>query len=347
MNGRLLGLGALCAPVVLVLGIAMAAAGSGAITPAPTSSAACIPTGTTVVEGVELSTEQWTNAATIIDVGIRDKNLAVRAAVIAVATAMQESTLHNYGHLGENNDHDSLGLFQQRPSAGWGTPEQILDPTYAAGKFYDKLVTIPGWESMPLTLAAQTVQVSAYPDAYAKWEPLATSVVTALTAGCAGSSGPISAAGWTSPVPGSPVCSGYRTPERPTHDGIDLCSPKGTPIRAAAAGVVVTMMCNASTPDGVPYSCDIDGSPSILGCGWYVEILHTDASVTRYCHMSRQPDVQVGQTVTPGQQIGLIGSSGNSSGPHLHLECHLAFPAYSSNATEPSGYFASRGITAW
>jgi hypothetical protein len=84
-----------------------------------------------------------------------------------VATAIQESSLHNLGNQGPHNDHDSLGLFQQRPSQGWGTAEQLTNPVYAAGKFYDKLLSIPGWEQMPLTQAAQAVQHSAYPDAYA------------------------------------------------------------------------------------------------------------------------------------------------------------------------------------
>jgi hypothetical protein len=87
---------------------------------------------------------------------------------------MQESRLTNLGNLGSRNDHDSLGLFQQRPSSGWGTPAQITDPVYASTKFYEKLKTIAGWETMPLTEAAQRVQISAYPDAYAKHEPVAT-----------------------------------------------------------------------------------------------------------------------------------------------------------------------------
>ena len=78
--------------------------------------------------------------------------------VVAVATAMQESGLRNLGHLGDRNDHDSLGLFQLRPSQGWGTPAQALNPTYAATAFYVTLLRVPGWESMPLTEAAQAVQ---------------------------------------------------------------------------------------------------------------------------------------------------------------------------------------------
>ena len=97
-----------------------------------------------------------------------------------MATALQESNLHNLGDLGARNDHDSLGLFQQRPSSGWGTAKQIQDPTYAATAFYKGLVQVPGWDAMPLTKAAQKVQVSAYPEHYAKHEAEAGDIIAAL-----------------------------------------------------------------------------------------------------------------------------------------------------------------------
>jgi hypothetical protein len=120
--------------------------------------------------------EQKANADEIIAVG-QKMNLPPRAQVIAVATSLQETQLNNYGHLGDSNDHDSLGLFQQRPSSGWGSPQQLTDPDYAARAFYASLKAVPGYDKMPLTDAAQTVQVSAYPDAYAKWEKMAASLV--------------------------------------------------------------------------------------------------------------------------------------------------------------------------
>jgi hypothetical protein len=112
--------------------------------------------------------DQFTIAVTIIQVGIT-KGVGRGGQTIALAVAMQESGLRNLPYLGDDNDHDSIGVFQQRPSQGWGTPEQLTGPAYQAGKFYDKLKTIPGWQTMPLTDAAQAVQDSAYPDAYAKW----------------------------------------------------------------------------------------------------------------------------------------------------------------------------------
>ncbi|MBV1855031.1 hypothetical protein [Catellatospora tritici] len=122
--------------------------------------------------------EQKANAEAIIKVG-QEMKLPPRAWVIAVATAAQESTLNNLGHLGDQNDHDSLGLFQQRPSAGWGSPDQLTDPEYAARAFYEGLVNVPGWQDMALTDAAQAVQVSAFPYHYAKWEKLAANLVLA------------------------------------------------------------------------------------------------------------------------------------------------------------------------
>ena len=123
--------------------------------------------------------EQITNAKAIVDAG-KAMGLSPRAWTIAVATSLQESNLRNIGHLGANNDHDSQGLFQQRPSSGWGTPEQITDPSYASTKFYQHLVQVPGWDSLPLTKAAQKVQVSAYPEHYAKHEAQAGDIIAAV-----------------------------------------------------------------------------------------------------------------------------------------------------------------------
>ena len=127
-------------------------------------------------QDVDWNAEQKANAKAIIE-ATKANGLGERAAVIAVATAMQESTLTNFGHLGDRNDHDSQGLFQQRPSSGWGSVEQITDPRYATSAFLKALKQVDGWEEMPLTAAAQTVQVSAFPDHYAKWEQAAAELV--------------------------------------------------------------------------------------------------------------------------------------------------------------------------
>ncbi|MCI4065059.1 hypothetical protein MRQ36_21825 [Micromonospora sp. R77] len=125
---------------------------------------------------IDLNDEQTANAKAII-AATKKAGLPERAAVISIATSLQESKLENLGHLGDRNDHDSLGLFQQRPSSGWGTPEQITDPEYSTLAFLKGLKQVDGWQDMPLTQAAQTVQVSAYPDAYAQWEQQAADLV--------------------------------------------------------------------------------------------------------------------------------------------------------------------------
>jgi cell wall-associated NlpC family hydrolase len=141
-----------------------------------------------------LSQEQTRNAAVIVAVGQQMK-IPARGWVVAIATALQESNLINLGDLGADNNYDSLGLFQQRPSQGWGTPAQIMNPEYAAGAFYTALRKVAGWETMPVTQAAQRVQRSAYPDAYSKHEARAAAIVAAFTGGavCDGGDGDNSA----------------------------------------------------------------------------------------------------------------------------------------------------------
>jgi hypothetical protein len=125
---------------------------------------------------LKATASQMANARAIIKTG-QDLKLPPRAWVIALATSMQETHLKNYGNLGHRNDHDSLGLFQQRPSSGWGSPAQIVNPHYAATKFYKALVHVKNWNKLPLTVAAQKVQVSAFGDRYAKWESQAASLI--------------------------------------------------------------------------------------------------------------------------------------------------------------------------
>jgi hypothetical protein len=137
----------------------------------PVATAQC----TLPATGIRLTGEQIGNARTIAQVGY-ERGLPERAVVIALATAMQESRLRNLDY----GDRDSLGLFQQRPSQGWGTPEQVQDPVYAAGEFYDHLVQIPDWQTGELTLVADAVQRSAFPFAYGKWSDLAVELTSSL-----------------------------------------------------------------------------------------------------------------------------------------------------------------------
>ncbi|MGW6752430.1 C40 family peptidase [Streptomyces sp. NPDC055817] len=121
------------------------------------------------------ATEQIPNAKTIQATGVA-MEVPARGQIVALATALQESGLRNLDY----GDRDSLGLFQQRPSQGWGTATQVRDPVRASTKFYEELLSVSGWQSMTVTQAAQAVQQSGYPDAYAKWRPLAAALQKAI-----------------------------------------------------------------------------------------------------------------------------------------------------------------------
>ncbi|MFF9594079.1 C40 family peptidase [Streptomyces sp. NPDC014646] len=174
-------------------------------------------TGNAHVPGLPSPTEQLPNAKIIVATGIQ-MNIPARGQVIALATSLQESGLRNLRH----GDRDSLGLFQQRPSQGWGTPEQVTDPVYASTKFYKALRSLNGWEHMPVTVAAQKVQKSGFPDAYAKHEPLATALQQAIAPTLGGTSTTEILANNTGctpqpkpdygPIPQGTLPKGYRIP---------------------------------------------------------------------------------------------------------------------------------------
>ena len=148
--------------MVLVAGTAGVVVALNRLSPPPPAAQQCV----AELDGTRwrLSPDQAQNAALIAATGVQ-RGLPARAVTIALATALQESKLENIEH----GDRDSLGLFQQRPSQGWGTAEQVRDPRYAAGKFYSALKKVKGYPDMRVTDAAQRVQRSAYPEAYQKW----------------------------------------------------------------------------------------------------------------------------------------------------------------------------------
>ena len=120
--------------------------------------------------------EQTNNIALIVAGSVRH-GLPARAGTIAIATAIQESSLRNIDY----GDRDSVGLFQQRPSMGWGSVEEIMDPYYSTDKFYNSLKHLDGWQDMEVTVAAQRIQVSGFPDAYADHEEEGRLWASALT----------------------------------------------------------------------------------------------------------------------------------------------------------------------
>ncbi|MFD9814909.1 C40 family peptidase [Streptomyces sp. NPDC059080] len=210
----------LCATAPLLLAVPILAIGAGS------ASAACSTGGTQGVDtsavaaqvkailtdggkgavsvpGLGRPSEQVPNAKTIQTTGVA-MGIPARGQVVALATALQESGLRNLSY----GDRDSLGLFQQRPSQGWGTASQILDPVHASTKFYSGLKKVPGWESLSVAQAAQAVQRSGFPDAYARWEPLASALQKAIApllskGGAAPSSSPSGSGGVDSAAPGA------------------------------------------------------------------------------------------------------------------------------------------------
>jgi len=164
---------------ILLIPLLIAAGASGAISAlfgGNTSSMECSTGGNSSSAGVAgYGPDQLANAAVIAAVG-KQLNVPEEGQVAALAAAMQESSLTNLDH----GDRDSLGLFQQRPSQGWGTPAQIMNPTHAATQFYQHLLAVPGWQQMSVNDAAQAVQRSGTPAAYGPHEQAARNVLTAV-----------------------------------------------------------------------------------------------------------------------------------------------------------------------
>lgn len=187
--------GATLAVLLAATGVTATHAGPAAPAAAPAGADAlvCVSAGGQAVDPVAgFTASQLAHAAAIVAAG-QEMGVPERGQVIAVATAMQESVLKMYAndtipaslalpHEAVGSDHDSTGLFQQR-MRGWGTLAQRMDAKGSARLFYAKLLALPGWQSLPLTVAAQRVQVSAHPDRYAKWEDEAAAVVAAVASG--------------------------------------------------------------------------------------------------------------------------------------------------------------------
>jgi cell wall-associated NlpC family hydrolase len=265
------------------------------------------------IEGLDLPGEQVPNARTIVATGI-SLDVPKKGQIIALATAMQESRLRNLNY----GDRDSLGLFQQRPSQGWGTAQQIRDPVYASERFYKALLKVNGWQQMTVTQAAQAVQASGYPDAYAQWENLATALQTAIAKtfpGNSDSSGKDKAAESTTGCAPSKDGSGFgRIPEGSVPKGYKI--PKDADPKARKA--LDWAMHQLGTQYQWGGSCTAAHGPDPMGrcdCSSLMQQAYAHAGIT----LTRTTYTQVneGKAVSPSHlQPGyLIFSRGTASRP--------------------------------
>ena len=288
---------------------------------------------------VTLNRAQLTHARTVIVVGSRTAGVDHDGVVTALMAALTESRLRmlsntsaypesaNYPNDGDGFDHDSLGLFQMRPHSGWGTVAELMDPTYQARAFYGGpagpnhgsprgLLDLPDRHLLTLGEAAQAVEVSAHPDRYANHEPVARTILTALTTpgGPAALGVTVETATVVMPLPAGSyqVTSPFGLRADPLdpggqrmHHGVDFAAPDGTAILAVAAGVVTHAGPSAGGGNRIVIAHLVAGQPV--------------GSV--YRHMwDHGIHVTAGDHVHAGHHIGDVGSQGRSTGPHLHLE---------------------------
>ncbi|MBT2409369.1 C40 family peptidase [Streptomyces sp. ISL-12] len=267
------------------------------------------------VEGLDLPGEQIPHAQTIVATGI-SLDVPRRGQIVALATALQESRLRNLAY----GDRDSLGLFQQRPSQGWGTADQIRDPVYASTQFYNALLKVSGWQQMTVTQAAQAVQRSAYPDAYAKWEPLATALQQAIVATLPNGSTSGSGTGTAEPASGS-VCGTASDgsqfgaiPEGAVPHGYEI--PEGTDPRARTA--IVWAMGQLGTMYQWGGSCTAPRGPDPMGrcdCSSLMQQAYKHAGITltrtTYTQVNEGKAVSL-RALEPGD---LLFSGGNAASP--------------------------------
>ncbi|WUH90354.1 NlpC/P60 family protein [Streptomyces sp. NBC_00433] len=350
-------LGLLCLTPLLIAGLsAVSAAGAGpaALTSACTTGTidtaaveakvAAILAGTAPgpdshVDGLDLPAEQIPNAKAIVVTGIT-LQVPARGQIIALATALQESRLRNL----PSGDRDSIGLFQQRPSQGWGTPAQLLDPVYASTRFYTVLLAVPGWQQLTVTQAAQAVQKSALPDAYATWEPLATALQQAITATLPAAEQPPT----TPPTnPDSPAdTTGTPAPVTgcgPADDGSQYgpippgTVPAGYTIPADAPPAVRTAITWAMHQLGTPYqwggTCQNSHGPDPMGrcdCSSLVQQAYRAAGITlprtTYTQINTGVPVPL-NTLRPGDLLFTEGSPDHPEHVGIYLGAGLVIAA--------------------
>lgn len=320
------------------------------VTTAATAQASCTPVEGQQGDVAGFSPAQLQHAQTIITVG-RELEVPEKGIKIALMVALVETELKNLTNPtvpgapsspdGSGQDHDSLGLFQQR--GPWGSPADRMNPKNSTKAFFGGLkgpnhgnppglLDIDGWEKLSPGVAAQRVQVSAFPERYAKREADAQRIMDGTGVGCTDTGG-----GGTGQVVGKlayPIAKGTGAGTYAGHHGVDFPMPQGTPIFAIGSGKI-TFAGREAWGARVVF-LRLDGPGGILV--QYAHMCETSGCVT----------VKAGDKVKAGQKIGAVGSSGNSSGPHLHLEIEQGVPAgvdqkYNSS-TAPYRWLKKHGI---
>jgi cell wall-associated NlpC family hydrolase len=298
---------ALRLPVLLLLAagllagaIAVIAAGAGLTNPLSPGCAPPAAPAVTGFAGVRLDAGQLANAWIIYAVGA-GLGLPERAEVVAVATALQESALQNLPY-GSGN---SLGLFQQEPSQGWGTVAQIMNPVYAARAFYQRLEGISDWQSLPVTVAAQDVQRSGQPDAYQRWQQPAAQLVGYLSGGTGACA-----------VQDANVVPPGASTSLPRHFSL----PAGTPVTVALA--IRFAIAQLGTAYQYGGSCTDAHSPDMAlhcDCSSLVQQAYAAAGIplprTTYQQVNVGTPVYSLDALEPGDLLFTAGADGSAASP--------------------------------
>ncbi|HEY2579896.1 MAG TPA: C40 family peptidase [Streptosporangiaceae bacterium] len=301
---------------LLAAAVALMAGGAGLTAPAVTLLGGCPPPAsavtTTAAARLPIGPGQIANAQIIYQVGV-DLGLPAQAEVIALATAMQESGLQNLTY----GTGTSLGLFQQEPGQAWGSAAQIMDPVTASRSFYLALAQVPNWQTMPVTVAAQAVQHSAFPGAYAQWQADATGLVSSFTGASgslAGTSATCQVLDASVPIPaGSAAGGGVTVPS-----GFHL--PAGTPVAVALAIRFAFRQLGTSYYFGG--TCTGAHSPDVAlhcDCSSLVQQSYHAAGIalprTTYQQVYEGTPVYTLSDLRPGDLLFLPGSDGTATNP--------------------------------
>jgi len=275
--------------------------------------------GSPLPDGTQLNAEQAANASIIVAVA-EQAGGGITGAIDAVDASFTEARLINT----PTGDRDSVGLFQERPSQGWGTPAQILDPVYATDQFLTRLTAMPSWQDLAPALAAQAVERSAFADRYQSWvEP-----ATQLVAGLSGSGGCTNADDTSRAAVALPA--GYRL-------------PAGTPLP------VITAIEFALAQLGKPYVWGGIGPASYDCSGLTMQAYHAAGFAiprTTYAQVYAGQSVYTTDQLAPGDLVFIEGSDPGPSGAPGHVGMYIGANTI-INAPHPGAAVQLTDLSGW